>query len=117
MKNYRELNVWRIGHAVSLAVYRLTKSFPSEERFGLTSQLRRAASSVPANLAEGCGRDGDAELKRFATIALGSARELDYHVLLATDLGYLEPVPASALAEQILLLRRMLGAFIQKLKG
>ena len=117
MKNYRQLNVWKNSHVIALAVYRLTKTFPKEELFGLTSQIRRAASSVPANLAEGCGRDGDAELKRFANIALGSACELDYHVLLAADLGYIEASAATSLAEEIMQLRRMLGAFIQKLKS
>lgn len=117
MKNYRELNVWKNGHAIALAVYRITHSFPKEELYGLTAQIRRSASSVPSNLAEGCGRDGDAELKRFANIALGSACELDYQILLATELGYIESADAAPLAEEIMQLRRMLGAFIQKLKG
>jgi four helix bundle protein len=117
MKNYRQLNVWKLSHAITLNVYRLSKSFPKEELFGLTGQLRRAAASVPANLAEGCGRDGDAELKRFVNIALGSACELDYHVLLAADLNYIEAKAANALADEILQLRRMLGAFIKTLKG
>lgn len=117
MKNYRELNVWERSHAITLAVYHATRRFPKEELFGLTSQIRRAAASVPANLAEGCGRDGDAELKRFANIALGSACELDYHVLLASDLGYIESAAAKLLADDILQLRRMLGAFIRKLKA
>ena len=79
--------------------------------------MRRAASSIPANIAEGCGRDGDAELKRFMTIALGSACELDYFILLAADLGHLQPVEATNLASEILEIRRMLGGFIQKLKA
>ena len=117
MKNYRDLNVWKSGHAVTLEVYRQTKSFPKEELFGLTSQMRRAASSIPANLAEGCGRDGDAELKRFVTIALGSACELDYFVQLAGDLGYLTVEARTMLANETLILRRQLGAFVNKLKG
>jgi four helix bundle protein len=117
MKNYRELTVWKSGHAVTLEIYRQTKSFPKDELFGLTSQMRRAASSIPANIAEGCGRDGDAELKRFLNIALGSACELDYFILLAGELGYLPPSVTSTLADDILRLRRQLGAFIQKLKG
>lgn len=117
MKNYRELNVWERSHEITLAVYHATRRFPKEELFGLTSQIRRAAASVPANLAEVCGRDGDAELRRFANIALGSACELDYHVLLASDLGYLDSAAAQALAADIMQLRRMLGAFIRKLKA
>ena len=117
MKDYRELQVWRTGHALTLEIYRATKSFPKEELFGLTSQMRRAASSIPANLAEGCGRDGDAELKRFLNIALGSASELDYFILLITEIGYLPAEQAQPLAEACLVLRRQLGAFIRKLKA
>jgi four helix bundle protein len=117
MKDYRTLNVWKSGHEITLKIYVLSKAFPKDELFGLTSQLRRAASSIPANLAEGCGREGDAELKRFANIALGSACELDYHLLLASELGYVSATDSAPLAEQILMLRRMLGSFIQKLKG
>lgn len=116
MKDYRQLNTWKHAHAVTLSAYRLTKTFPKEELFGLTSQIRRAASSVPANIAEGCGRDGDMELKRFLNIALGSACELDYHILLASDLGYLDAPNATKLAADMMQLRRMLGAFIRKLK-
>ena len=117
MKDFRELKVWQRSHALTLAVYRLTKKFPKDEMFGITSQMRRAGASIPANIAEGCGRDGDAELKRFLNIALGSACELDYHVLLATELGYIEPTEAAILAPEIVEIRQMLGAFIQKLKA
>ncbi len=95
----------------------MTKSFPTEESFGLVSQIRRAALSNPANIAAGCGRAGDADLKRFINIALGSACEVDYFVLLATELGYLDTAEGTKLAGQILELRRMLGSFIQKLKA
>ena len=117
MKDYRQLNVWQVSHTIALNVYRVTTTFPKHEAFGLTGQMRRAASSIPANLAEGCGREGDAELKRFANIALGSACELDYHVLLATELGYLDAAKSEPLAAEILRVRRMLGAFINRLKG
>jgi four helix bundle protein len=117
MKDYRSLKIWLSSHALTLIVYRLTKSFPKDELFGLTSQIRRSSSSIPANIAEGCGRDGDAELKRFLNIALGSACELDYHIFLAGELGYLEKTAADNLGHEILQLRRMLGAFIKKLKA
>ncbi len=117
MKDFRDLQVWRRSHELTLGVYRVTKKLPKEELFGLTSQMRRAASSVPANIAEGCGRDGDPELKRFLNIALGSACELDYHLLLATELGYLTAADSQPLADEVLGLRRMLGTFIQKLKA
>jgi four helix bundle protein len=117
VKDFRELKVWQRSHALTLTIYRLTKKFPQDELFGLTSQIRRASASIPANIAEGCGRDGDAELKRFLNIALGSACELDYHVLLATELGYVEATEAAALAPEVFEIRQMLGAFIQKLKA
>jgi four helix bundle protein len=117
VKDYREIKVWQRSHQLTLELYRLTKDFPKDEQFGLTNQLRRAASSIPANIAEGCGRDGDAELKRFLNIALGSACEVDYFIQLAGDLEYLTPVSAKQLAVEILEIRRMLGGFIQKLKA
>lgn len=116
MKNYRQLNVWSRSHRLTLEIYRATKTFPKDEMFGITSQIRRAATSIPANIAEGCGRDGDAELKRFLNIALGSACELDYFIFLATELGYLKSEEGPKLGGEAFELRRMLGTFIQKLK-
>ena len=116
MKDYRSLEVWKAGHALTMEIYRQTAKFPKEELFGLTGQLRRASSSIPANIAEGCGRDGDAELKRFLNIALGSACEVDYFILLASELDYFDAACCESLSGQALRLRRQLGAFIQKLK-
>jgi four helix bundle protein len=90
MKDFRELNVWQKAHRQTLAAYAATASFPVEERFGLTSQIRRCSASIAANIAEGCGRRGNGEFHRFLQIAAGSASELEYHFLLAHDLGYLE---------------------------
>ena len=117
MKDYRKLEVWQRSHQFTLAVYAATKSFPKEELFGLTSQLRRASSSIPANLAEGCGRDSDAELKRFIDIAHGSASEAEYHLLLALDLQYLTAPTHEPLADEIGQIKRMLGALSRKLKA
>lgn len=117
MKDFRKMLVWQRCHSLTLKVYRHTKIFPKEELFGITSQMRRAASSVPANISEGCGREGDPELKRFLNIALGSACEWDYFTLLAGDLGYLQPKDRAPLAAEILEIRRMPGGFIQKLKA
>jgi len=89
MRNYKDLVVWERAHQLTLAVYRNTRTFPSEERFGLTSQMRRASASIAANLAEGCGRRSDGEMARFIRIAMGSGAELSYHLLLARDLGLL----------------------------
>ena len=117
MKEYRHLKVWGRSHQLTLEMYRVSRTFPANETFGITSQLRRAAASIPANIAEGCGRDGDADFRRFLTIALGSACELDYFVLLATELGYLSLEEGSKFGRETLELRRMLGTFIQKLKA
>jgi len=117
MKNYRELKIWQHSPALTLLIYKVTKSFPRDEVFALTNQIRRSCVSIPANIAEGCGREGDAALKRFLTIALGSACELDYYVLLACKLGYLEDSSGRPLAAEILEIRCMLGSIIQKLRA
>jgi len=85
--------------------------------YGLTSQIRRSSSSIPANIAEGCGRDGDAELGRFLQIARGSASELEYHLLLARDLGFLAQTDHYHLSGEVIEVKRMLTTFIQKLNA
>ena len=89
MKDFRDLKVWDCAHQVTLSVYRYTSSFPREETYGIVSQLRRCSASAAANIAEGCGRSGNAESGRFLTMAMGSASELEYFLLLARDLEYL----------------------------
>ncbi|UYZ59302.1 four helix bundle protein [Hymenobacter latericus] len=116
MLNYRSLQIWQRSHQLTLTTYASTQAFPREELFGLVSQLRRAAASVPANIAEGCGRGSDAELARFLTIAAGSASELDYHFLLAYELGYLTSETWQQIAEELTAIRKMLSQFIQTLK-
>lgn len=86
MRNFRQLDVWKKSHSLTLSIYRLTVNFPTTEKYGLTSQLQRAAASIGANLAEGCGRDTDADFRRFVQIACGSACEVEYHLILAHDL-------------------------------
>lgn len=115
MRNFRDLRVWQEAHQVSLAVYRMTKSFPRGELFGLTSQLRRAAVSVEANIAEGCGRQGDNELARFLQIALGSASEVECHLLLARDLEYLSDAAYRAVQERVEDVRRMTTGLLQSI--
>ena len=90
MKDFRDLNVWRKAHEIALDVYRVTKSFPREELYALTSQMRRSGVSIATNIAEGCGKHSDADFARFVVIALGSASEFEYQVLLARDLGFLK---------------------------
>jgi four helix bundle protein len=115
MRNFRELKVWEKSHRLTLAVYKATSSFPREELYGLTSQIRRSSASIPANIAEGCGRSGEAELARFLRIAMGSASELDYHLLLARDLALLNNVDYNPLANDVEEIKRMLTSLIQKL--
>lgn len=117
MKDFRQLSIWQRSHQLTLAVYKLTKGFPKDELYGLTSQLRRATASIPANIAEGCGSDSEAELKRFLDIAHGSAAEADYHMLLAHELGYLTTSDYTPLAKEISEIKRMIGAFARKLKA
>ena len=115
MSDYRKLKVWQVAHELTLAVYGATKSFPREEIYGLTAQLRRSASSIPANIAEGVGRDGQKELARFLRIAKGSANETEYHLLLAADLGYLPAPEHTSLSTHASSVRKMLDAFIRTL--
>ena len=116
MQNFKTLKVWEKGHQLTLAIYRATKSFPRDELYGLTSQVRRASASIPANIAEGCGRTGKAELARFLQVAMGSASELEYHLLLAHDLGLLDDGEYERLESHTVELKRMLTSFILKLK-
>jgi four helix bundle protein len=117
MKDFRELKVWQKAHELTLAVYRTTASFPREELYGLTSQVRRSSASIPANLAEGCGRNGDGDFARFCSIALGSASEVEYHLLLARDLNLIKPEEYAELAQRTTEVKRMLASLIQKLRA
>ena len=117
MKDFRKLEVWAKGHQLTVAVYEVTRTFPRDEIYGLTSQIRRAAGSIPANIAEGCGRNGDAELSRFLQIAMGSASELEYHILLARDLNLLDSTGCDHLSNEVTEIKRMLASLIKKLKA
>ncbi len=116
MQDFHTLKVWEKAHQLTLDVYRATVGFPKEELYGLTSQIRRASSSIPANIAEGCGRGGNPELKQFLNIALGSASELEYHLLLARDLNYLNTSDYEHLANSTVEVKKMLTALIGKVK-
>ena len=115
MRDFRELKVWEKAHRLTLMVYKATAAFPRDELYGLTGQIRRSCASIPANIAEGCGRSGDAELARFLQIAMGSASELEYHFLLAHDLGLLNHPDYEELATAVTEVKRMLTSLIQKL--
>ena len=115
MRNYRDLQVWDKAHKLTLDIYLASRKFPSEERFGLTSQIRRCSASVAANLAEGCGRRSDGEMARFVQIAMGSGAELSYHLLLAKDLGFLTKEEYILLDKNLHEVMRMLSGFSSKL--
>ena len=114
MKDFRDLKVWDRAHQLTLNIYKATATFPKEERYGLTSQVRRCSASIAANIAEGCGRRGNGKFHRFLQIASGSASELDYHLLLANDLHFLKPADYRSLYQPLVELRRMLTALVVK---
>jgi four helix bundle protein len=116
MRDFHQLEVWKYAHELALDVYRAVGTFPAEELYGLTSQLRRASASIPINIAEGCGRDGDVDFARFLQIAAGSASEVEYELLLARDLGYLAPDVYTDLHAQTRRAKQMLFRFIEHLR-
>jgi len=117
MRDFRKLKVWEKAHQLALVIYKVTASFPKEELYGLTSQIRRAATSIPANIAEGCGRSGKPDFMRFCHIAMGSASELEYHLLLARDLDLLNNPDHRKLTGQVVEVKQMLTAFVRKLNA
>jgi len=116
MQDFRLLSVWQKSHELTLAIYKMSQNFPSEERFGLTSQLRRASSSIPANIAEGCGRSSRIELRRFLYVAMGSASEVEYFLCLARDLGLINPAGYFMADRNVTEIKRMLTGLIESLK-
>ena len=117
MRDFKKMQVWEKAHQFVVRLYRITALFPKEEMYGLTSQIRRAAASIPANIAEGAGRDTQAELAHFLYIAAGSAAELDYHLLLARDLGYIDSGDYPELENCITEIKRMLHGFSKAVKS
>ncbi|HTY35816.1 MAG TPA: four helix bundle protein [Bacteroidota bacterium] len=115
MKDFRQLKVWVRAHSLTLQIYRVTRTFPKEELYGLTSQMRRASSSIAANIAEGCGRKSDADFCRFLVVALGSGAELEYHLLLSHDLRLLTDGEYHSLQQELTEIKKMLNGFIRKL--
>jgi four helix bundle protein len=116
MQDFTRLLVWEEAHRLVLAVYDVTRSFPPEERFGLTSRIRRCAASVPSNIAEGSGRGSDAGFARFLHMAMGSASELEYQLLLARDLAYLPAPRHAGLTEALNRIKRRLNALLTRVK-
>jgi four helix bundle protein len=117
MKNFRDLQVWEKAHSLTLASYRITKEFPKQEMYGMSSQIRRCAASIPANIAEGCGKRGNGEFQRYLNIATGSASELEYHFLLAHDLNFISDPNYNELNDRIIEVKRMLASLARKVEA
>lgn len=116
MKDFHKLKVWEKAHNLTLKVYLTTHEFPKEEIYGLTSQMHRSSASIPTNIAEGCGRSSKAETIHFFNIATGSSSELEYQLILAHDLHYLDDKSFMELSGELIVVRRMLYSYIQRLK-
>ncbi len=115
MQDFRNLSVWRNAHELALMVYKETSHFPASERFGLIDQMRRAAVSIPSNIAEGCGRGTDADFARFVQISLGSASELEYQLMLASDLGHLPREQTEPLLARVQSIKKMASTLVRRL--
>jgi len=116
LKDFHKLKVWERAHNLTLEIYLSTQYFPKEELYGLTNQMRRSSASIPTNIAEGCGRNSNAETIQFFNMATGSASELEYQLILAHDLHYLDDKSYFVLLSELVEVRRMLYAFVQRLK-
>ncbi len=114
MQDFRKLKVWEKSHQLTLDVYRVTLHFPNHELLGLTNQLRRSVASIPANIAEGCGRSTSKEMKQTFNITRGSATEAEYHLLLAHQLDYISNLDYERLNAEIIEIKRMLSALMTK---
>lgn len=115
MQDFRNLKVWQKAHPLVLDVYRVTRTFPKEETYGLVSQMRRSAMSIPTNISEGCGRQSDPDFMRFLVISNGSAKELDYQLLLSRDLNYIDEGTYQRLHAQLDEVCRMLNGLMNSI--
>lgn len=116
MKDFRDLKVWQKAHQFALNIYAATKSYPKEELYGLTSQIRRASLSIPTNIAEGCGKYTDADFARFCQIAFGSASEVEYLILFSRDIGLIKNNAYNELDNAVVEIKKMLGSLLHKLR-
>ena len=116
MRDYKKYDIWKQSHQLSLEVYKLTEKFPKEEMFGLTSQIRRSSTSITINIVEGCGRGSDDDFKRMLYIALGSAFEVEYILLLSKDLGYISENDFSELSLKAEEVKMKISKLILKLE-
>ena len=116
MKDFHKLGIWQRSHQLTLDVYKVSQAFPKDELFGLTSQIRRAASSIPTNIAEGCGRASNKDYAHFLQIAIGSASEVEYELLLAHDLEYINDEAFNKLTSETIAIRKMIIKYQSELK-
>ena len=115
MRNFLNLEIWEKSHLLTLKIYQITKHFPKDEMFGLTSQMRRSSSSIPTNIAEGCGRNSNAQLANFLQIATGSSSELQYQIILSKDLSYITEEVFNELHADVVDIRKMIFGYWDKL--
>ncbi|MAQ74725.1 MAG: diversity-generating retroelement protein bAvd family protein [Aquimarina sp.] len=115
MRDFKELKVWEKAHELTLNVYRVTENFPIEEKFGIVSQLRRAVSSVPTNIAEGSGHNSNKEFGRFLKIASASISEVEYLVLLSKDLNLIDKEIWQSITDEVVIIRKMLFKLVKAL--
>ena len=116
MKIFKDIKVWKKAHELTLKVYKVSDSFPKHELYGLTTQIRRAVSSIPTNIAEGCGKSTDSDFARYLDISFGSANELEYQILLAKDLGYLEELIYTELLSDIVGIKKCCQSLSKRLE-
>lgn len=117
MRDFHNLVIWQRSHELTLKIYQVTTYFPHDELFGLTSQIRRAASSIPTNIAEGCGRASNKDFAHFLQISIGSASEVEYELLLSHDLNYIKDYDYQLLSKEIVAIRKMIIKYQSELKG
>ena len=115
LRDFRKYKVWEQSHLLTLEVYRITKTFPIDERYGIISQIRRACSSIPTNIAEGCGKSSEKDFARFLGISYGSASETEYLILLSKDLNYIDLILHQKIHEELVSIKKQLFQLIKKL--
>ncbi|HEY1060167.1 MAG TPA: four helix bundle protein [Daejeonella sp.] len=116
MRDFKQLSFWHRSHSLTLKLYLHTKSsFPKDEMYGLISQIRRSGSSIPTNIAEGCGRNSNPDFKRFLVMSTGSCSELEYQLMLSKDLGYLSETVFNELIKEVVEIRKSIYSYIKTL--
>ena len=117
MHNYKNLHIWQEGIKLARKIYEVTSTFPANEKFGIVSQMTRAAVSIPSNIAEGAGRNSKKDFANFLSIAIGSIFELHTQITICEQIGYIKEAKVKELDEQIFTLQQQITAFKQKLEG